>query len=130
MDEVCLSVERDIQATMTSVKAEPTSPGKPANPLKASSNSKGKERQHDHQDHQKGAGDGSFGMADWVQDYTLLDKMGGDTTMANLGDPVKTIEVGIPSALFFSTAELRLISPLSNRINGNSCQLSWLLKVL
>lgn len=110
---------------MTSVKAEPTSPGKPANPLKSSSsNSKGKERQHDHQDHQKGAGGGSFGMADWVQDYTLLDKMGGDTTMANLGDPVKTIEVGIPSALFFRTVECRLTSPLSNRINGNSCQLS------
>lgn len=60
------------------IKPEPASPGKPpASPGKG----KGKERQHD------------FEMADWVEDPSLLDKMGGDMAGSSLGDPVKTIEV-------------------------------------
>lgn len=67
-----------------SVKPEPSSPGKPGSPGKG----KGKERQK--QQHEE------FEMADWVQDPTLLDKLGGDLAGSSLGDPVKTIEVRRP----------------------------------
>lgn len=76
------------------IKAEPTSPGKPSSPSKG----KGKQRQVDGSE---------FAMADWVQDTTLLDKLGGDVNMANLGDPVKTIEVSLMSWL----ARLLILSP-------------------
>ena len=62
------------------VKPEPSSPGKPGSTGKG----KGKERQQQHE---------QFEMADWVQDPTLLDKLGGDMAGSSLGDPVKTIEV-------------------------------------
>lgn len=122
---------------MGAVKAEPTSPGKPVSPstLKkkqqqnTSNNGKGKEREQHGHEHGQGKENGAFGMSDWVQDYTLLDKMGGDTTMANLGDPVKTIEVGVDKTIGNTRIWIDKSMIHSYRTNGNYCQHSWPSKV-
>lgn len=80
-------------------KREPTSPGKAsvskASKLEGDGTGKGKGKAVEHESHAQDDGlQKQFGMADWVQDPALWDKIGADSSGSNLGDPVKTIEVG------------------------------------
>jgi hypothetical protein len=77
---------------MAEVKAEPASPGKPGSGL---NKGKGSAGNMDKNMNTNSIMDSDFQMADWVNDPSLLDKMGRGMHMdnSNLSDPVKTIEV-------------------------------------
>lgn len=92
-------------------KQEPSSPQKEFNKLNnASGDAKGKGKQRQTQA-DAAAAKMEFDMADWVQDPAIWSKVAGEgTTMSNISEPVKTIEVSLHPCELLPTLVLCLLS--------------------